>query len=87
MNREEIIANLIEFAARAYKADASKINEIGQELEAEYGVRHLPSDFKKKNGYLRSVQLSQEHQLYRQDFCGCVYSKAQREREKRQAGV
>ena len=60
---------------------------IGQELEAEYGVRHLPSDFKKKNGYLRSVQLSQEHQLYRQDFCGCVYSKAQREREKRQAGV
>ena len=67
--------------------NAEKINEIGQELEKEYGVRHLPSDFKKKNGYLRSVQLSQEHQLYRQDFCGCVYSKAQREREKRQAGV
>ena len=67
--------------------NAEKINEIGQELEKEYGVRHLPSDFKKKNGYLRAVQLSQLHQLYRQDFCGCVYSKAQREREKRQAGV
>ena len=63
--------------------NAEKINEIGRELEEKYGVRHLLSDFKKKNGYLRSVKLSQEHQLYRQDYCGCVYSKAQREQEKR----
>lgn len=66
--------------------NADKINEIGQELEKKYGVRHLPSDFKKKNGYLRSTQLSREHGLYRQDYCGCVYSKVQREREKSEKG-
>ncbi len=59
--------------------NAEKINEIGQRLEAEYGVKHLPSDFKKKNGYKRSVELSAEYGLYRQDYCGCVFS--QRERE------
>ncbi len=47
---------------------------IGQELEAEYGIRHLPSDFKKQNGYLRSLQLSEEYGLYRQDYCGCEFS-------------
>ena len=47
--------------------DAALINAIGQELEAEFGVRHLPSDFKKQNGYLRSLQLSEEYGLYRQD--------------------
>lgn len=66
--------------------NADKINEIGRELEKKYGVRHLPSDFKKKNGYLRSTQLSREHGLYRQDYCGCVYSKVQREREKSEKG-
>ena len=50
--------------------DAARINAIGQELEAEFGVRHLPSDFKKQNGYLRSLQLSEEYGLYRQDYCG-----------------
>ena len=43
---------------------------------------HLPSDFKKKDGYKRSVQLSKEYDLYRQDYCGCAFSKAQRQREK-----
>ena len=62
--------------------DAERINRIGQELAAEYGVPHLPSDFKKKNGYLRSLQLSAEYGLYRQDYCGCVYSHAQSEAER-----
>ncbi|NBH84487.1 hypothetical protein D7X88_15600 [bacterium C-53] len=55
--------------------NAAKINEIGERLGAEYGVRHLPSDFKKKNGYKRSIELSREYGLYRQDYCGCIYSK------------
>lgn len=67
--------------------NAAKINEIGEELALRYGVRHLPSDFKKKNGYLRSIQLSAQHGLYRQDFCGCIYSKAQRESEKRRSSI
>ena len=50
------------------------INEIGQELEELYGVRHLPSDFKKRGGYLRSIRLSEEYGLYRQNYCGCVFS-------------
>lgn len=53
---------------------AEKLNEIGMRLGDEYGVRYLPSDFKKKNGYKRSVELSAEYHLYRQDYCGCVYS-------------
>ncbi len=65
--------------------NAQKINEIGEKLAAEYGVRHLPSDFKKKNGYLRSIELSKEHDLYRQDYCGCVFSKkARMEQEKKE---
>lgn len=54
--------------------DAARINSIGQALEAELGVKHLPSDFKKNNGYLRSLQLSAEYDLYRQDYCGCEFS-------------
>ena len=64
--------------------NAGKINEIGRELEEKYKVRHLPSDFKKKNGYLRSIQLSKEYCLYRQDYCGCIYSKAERQRAKKE---
>lgn len=63
---------------------AEKLNEIGRKLEQEYQVSYLYSDFKKKDGYKRSIQLSQEYQLYRQNFCGCVYSKKEamlRERE------
>lgn len=62
--------------------NAAKINEIGEKLELEYGVRHLPSDFKKKNGYQRSIALSREYGLYRQDYCGCVYSQEERKRQK-----
>lgn len=55
--------------------NAEKINEIGLELEKEYGVKHLPSDFKKKEGYKQSIELSRKYDLYRQDFCGCVFSR------------
>lgn len=55
--------------------DAAKINEIGEELAEIYQVSHLPSDFKKKNGYKRSIELSREHGLYRQNYCGCVFSR------------
>lgn len=54
--------------------NSQKINEIGFELEKQYGVKWLPSDFKKKEGYKRSIELSREYNLYRQNFCGCVYS-------------
>lgn len=58
--------------------NAQWLNEIGEELEAIYSVRHLPSDFKKRNGYQRSVELSKEYGLYRQDYCGCVFSREER---------
>lgn len=54
--------------------NAAKINEIGEELSEIYGVRFLPSDFKKKNGFKRSIELSREYNLYRQNYCGCVFS-------------
>lgn len=63
--------------------NAEKLNEIGERLAGEYGgVKWLPSDFKKKNGYKRSIELSRKYNLYRQDYCGCVYSKAESERNK-----
>ena len=55
--------------------NAEKLNEIGKNLENKYGVKYLLSDFKKKNGYQRSVELSKEYRLYRQNFCGCIFSK------------
>lgn len=58
--------------------NAFKINEIGLKLEEEYKVRYLLADFKKKNGYQRSIELSKRYNLYRQDYCGCIYSKIQR---------
>ena len=51
------------------------LNQIGNELELEYDVKYLYSDFKKKEGYKRSIVLSREYNLYRQDYCGCKYSK------------
>ena len=51
------------------------LNEIGDEVAGRYGVNYLISDFKKKGGYLRSIELSKEYGLYRQDFCGCEFSK------------
>lgn len=64
--------------------NAPLLNQLGEEMGEKYEVAHLPSDFKKKNGYKRSVELSKEYGLYRQDYCGCAFSKAQREREKRE---
>lgn len=58
--------------------NAVKLNDIGERLSKEYGVAFLPSDFKKKDGYKRSIELSREYGLYRQDYCGCVYSKKER---------
>lgn len=55
--------------------NADWLNEIGFELEKTYEVKFLPSDFKKENGYLRSIELSKLHSLYRQNYCGCEFSK------------
>lgn len=59
--------------------NAQKLNEIGAKLEREYGISYLYSDFKKKEGYKKSTEISREYQMYRQDYCGCVYSKRERE--------
>ena len=68
--------------------DAARINRIGEEVAAEIGVEYLPSDFKKRGGYLHSLRLSETYELYRQNYCGCAFSKAERlrrERERAQA--
>ena len=54
--------------------NAQKLNEIGLCVGEKYGVKYLVSDFKKKNGYKRSIELSKEYGLYRQDYCGCEFS-------------
>lgn len=58
--------------------NAWKLNEIGEELSEIYKISHLPNDFKKKGGYKRSIELSAEYDLYRQNYCGCVFSKNER---------
>ena len=55
------------------------LNEIGEELNKNYQSTYLYADFKKKNGYKRSIELSKKYNLYRQDYCGCIYSKKERE--------
>ena len=62
-----------------YKHSAT-LNEIGEELSQKYGVKYLFSDFKKNNGYQHSIELSKQYNLYRQDYCGCKYSKDYREK-------
>ncbi len=62
--------------------NAQKLNEIGEVLAEQYEIAWLPSDFKKKEGYKRSIELSAEYGLYRQDYCGCAFSKAERDRQK-----
>lgn len=62
--------------------NADKLNEIGNKLSNETGVLYLYSNFKKRNGYKRSVELSAEYNLYRQDYCGCVFSQKERELQK-----
>ena len=59
--------------------NAEKLNEIGERLAAEYGIPYLNSDFKKRGGYQRSIELSHEYGLYRQDYCGCVFSRRERD--------
>ena len=61
--------------------NAQKLNEIGAKLEAEYQMPYLYSDFKKQNGYKRSTEISNEYEMYRQYYCGCIYSKKQRDEE------
>ncbi len=63
------------------------INEIGEDLDKKYSTNFLFCDFKKKNGYKRSIELSSEYNLYRQDYCGCVYSKRDRENTKNKANL
>jgi len=55
--------------------NAQLLNQIGQQVAEEEGVKWLPSDFKKKDGYLNSIKLSEKYGLYRQDYCGCIFSK------------
>jgi predicted adenine nucleotide alpha hydrolase (AANH) superfamily ATPase len=58
--------------------NAAKLNEIGKKLSQKHNIKYLYSDFKKKEGYKRSIELSKKYKLYRQDYCGCVYSKNER---------
>ena len=64
--------------------DSNKLNEIGNILSTKYHLKYLYSDFKKQNGYLHSIELAKKYNLYRQDYCGCIYSKAEREKIKEQ---
>ena len=61
--------------------NVSWLNEIGAYLEKKYGVKYLVADFKKKNGYKTSIELSKKYNLYRQDYCGCIYSKIERRKK------
>ncbi|MFC1669279.1 epoxyqueuosine reductase QueH [Spirochaetota bacterium] len=58
--------------------DAKMINKIGKELQEEFGIEFMEADFKKKDGYKKSVELSKSHGFYRQNYCGCIYSKMER---------
>ena len=59
--------------------DAQRLNQIGGTLAERFGVQYLFSDFKKKDGYRRSCALSEQYGLYRQDYCGCIFSRRERE--------
>ena len=63
--------------------NAEKLNEIGEKVGGKYGIAYLQSDFKKKDGYKRSIELSKEYRLYRQDYCGCEFSFRDRQKEKK----
>ncbi len=58
--------------------DAELLNTLGEEIAKEYGIKYLYSDFKKKGGFLRSTEISKEYNMYRQDYCGCVFSYRER---------
>lgn len=59
------------------KKNSKKVNQIGFSLEKEYNVSYLPSDFKKQNGYRRSIEMCKEYDVYRQCYCGCVFAAKQ----------
>ncbi len=61
--------------------NAEWLNKLGSEAEERFGVHYLYADFKKKNGYKRSIELSKIYDLYRQDYCGCAFSKAEKKRQ------
>ena len=65
--------------------DSQLLNHLGEAIGKEVGVPYLPSDFKKRGGYLRSIELSKEYGLYRQNYCGCVFSKREAEQREKQA--
>ena len=65
--------------------NAALLNEIGESLARQYGVTWLPSDFKKKGGYQASIALSRQYCLYRQNYCGCIFSKKEREHQRKEA--
>lgn len=67
--------------------NSQTINRIGERIQNETGVSYLPSDFKKQGGYLRSIELSREYGLYRQDYCGCVFSKIERQKSKKEKSI
>lgn len=67
--------------------NAQKLNELGGILSKEYSVPYLYSDFKKRNGYKRSIELSAEYGLYRQNYCGCIYSRMQAERKQEEKNL
>lgn len=62
--------------------DSQLLNRLGEEIGKEEGIPYLPSDFKKREGYKRSIELSREYNLYRQDYCGCIFSQQEREKQK-----
>ncbi|MFA6778772.1 MAG: epoxyqueuosine reductase QueH [Paludibacteraceae bacterium] len=61
--------------------NAEKLNELGNEIAEHAGLKFLPSDFKKKGGYLRSIELSRQYGLYRQNYCGCIFSRPKEEED------
>ena len=67
--------------------NADNVNRVGEAAGKEYGVRYLFADFKKKNGYLRSLQLSKQYGLYRQDYCGCLYSRGKNDGDAEKSSI
>lgn len=65
--------------------NAKALDEIGRRIAREYGVSYLPADFKKRGGYQRSVELSAQYGLYRQDYCGCVFSRREAQQRREEA--
>lgn len=66
--------------------NAQLINKIGKDIATGYNVEFLPADFKKKNGYKRSTELSRQYNIYRQNYCGCVFSKTERKEQQPESG-